>query len=355
MDYRRRVLRLRRKLKDLTAILVTSSKNIRYLTGFTGSAGFVILRPEGDLFVTDFRYKEQSALEVNAMEVHIETKGMTEALKAMLKGRKLRKLGIEPLISFALYSELRDAKLNPHSLEDSLERMRMIKDKEELVFIKEAIRRAEDAFLDIKPYIKAGVTERGIALRLERRMKELGSGELPFPIIVASGANSAKPHAGASEKKLKKGDLLTIDWGAEADGYCSDMTRTLLIAGGSDMAKKKKIYSIVKRANRAALKALGPGVGLKAIDGVARSLIVEKGYGEYFGHGLGHGVGLDVHEGPRLSPKGSGRAKKGMVVTIEPGIYIPEMGGVRIEDMAVVTENGKQILTKLPVELEIIG
>lgn len=355
MDHRSRVLRLRRKLKDFDALLVSTSKNVRYLTGFTGSAGYVLIRPEGDLFITDFRYQEQSENEVPDMEVLIEARGMIEALRALTKGRKLKKLGIEPSISFALYNELKGARLYPVSMDDVIGRMRMLKDKEELLMIKEAVRRAEDAFGHIKPHIRAGRTERSIALRLERRMKELGSGELPFPIIVASGENSSKPHARAGQRRLKKGDLVTIDWGAEAYGYCSDMTRTFLLAGGKDMTKKKKIYAIVKRANRAALKALKPGAGLKAVDAVARGLIRDKGYGEYFGHGLGHGVGLDVHEGPRLSPKGKGRVREGMVLTIEPGIYIPAVGGVRIEDMAFVTKNSKQVLTKLPVELEILG
>ena len=355
MDHRRRVLRLRRKLKDFNALLVSTSKNVRYLTGFTGSAGYVLIRPEGDLFVTDFRYREQSESEVPDMEVLIEARGMTEAIKALTRGRKMKKLGIEPSISFALYSELKSARLHPHTMDDAIERMRMQKDKEELLEIKEAVRRAEDAFVHIKPHIRAGRTERSIALRLERRMKELGSGETPFPIIVASGANSSKPHAGASEKKLKKGDLVTIDWGAEAGGYCSDMTRTFLLAGGKDLAKKKRIYSLVKRANKRGMKSLRAGVRLKAVDSAARRVISDAGFGQYFGHGLGHGVGLDVHEGPRLSPKGKGCVRQGMVLTIEPGIYLPGIGGVRIEDMVFVTNNSKQVLTKLPVELEILG
>ena len=355
MDHRRRVSRLRRKLRNFDALLVYSPPNVRYLTGFTGSAGFVLIAPEADIFVTDFRYREQAAVEVQSCEVRVEDRPMAKILYSFCKKAGIKRFGFEPVISFSLYSELKGLIPGMLPFGDVLERMRELKDEQELCMINRAIKRAEDAFGHIKPHIRVGRTERSIALRLERRIKELGSGETPFPIIVASGANSAKPHAGAGEKKLKKGDLVTIDWGAEADGYSSDMTRTFLLAGGNDMAIKKKIYSIVKRANRAALKALKPGAGLKAIDAVARGFIKDKGFGEYFGHGLGHGVGLDVHENPRLSPKGKGRAREGMVLTIEPGIYMPGLGGVRIEDMAFVTGKGKSVLTKLPVELEILG
>ena len=363
MDYRKRVLRLRRRLKGFDALLVTSRQNVRYLTGFTGSAGFVFIGPDTDLFVTDFRYKEQAVSEVNSCEVRVESKPMVSTLKSLCKkgrsgkSRKIKRLGFEPSVSYAFYSELKEAKPGPALIPmgDTLERMRELKDDAELALIKVAVQIAEEAFLHIKPFIRAGRTERSIALRLERMMKELGSAALPFEIIVASGPNSSKPHAGAFGRKFRPGDLVTIDWGAQSGGYCSDMTRTLLLSGGRDMAKKKRIYSLVKRANSKAIKHLAPGVRLRAVDLQARALISSAGYGEYFGHGLGHGVGLDVHEAPRLSPRARRTARTGMVVTIEPGIYVPHLGGVRIEDMAFVGRVKADVLTHLPVELEIIG
>lgn len=357
MDYSQRLLRLRRKLKKgFDAFLVTSPVNIRYLTGFTGSSGFLVVGRLASVFVTDFRYAEQAQAEVADCEVRIDQRPLPVFLKAELKGIGIGgSLGFEPLLPYSAYAALKDAGLAPQLMGDPLESMRERKDPQELALIAQAVRHAEEAFLHVKKYIRAGVSERSIALRLERRIKELGSSVLPFDIIVASGANSSRPHAGASGKKLESGDLLTIDWGAEAGGYCSDMTRTFLLAGGRNIAKKKRIYALVKKANRRAIRFLKSGERLKDVDSSARGLIADAGYGEYFGHGLGHGVGMEVHEQPRLSQRARGRASEGMVVTVEPGIYVPGLGGVRIEDMVFVGEKRTEVLTGLPVELEIIG
>ncbi|NIR13308.1 MAG: M24 family metallopeptidase, partial [Desulfobacterales bacterium] len=228
------------------------------------------------------------------------------------------------------------------------------KEATELAAIRRAVKRAEEAFLEVKPRIRAGVTENSIALRLEERLRRKGCRRIPFDIIVASGPNSSLPHAKPTGRRLKPGDLVTIDWGGEADGYFSDMTRTFLLRG-PDMSEKKKIYHLVLAAQMEGLRVLAPGKGGRTVDSRARDVIKKAGYARYFGHGLGHGVGLDVHELPRLSPLSSGKLRKKMVVTVEPGVYVPGLGGVRIEDMAVLEEGGARRLTSLPRRLEILS
>jgi Xaa-Pro aminopeptidase len=355
MDNPGRLLRLKKKLRAFDAVLVTSRENIRYLTGFTGSSGFVFISRDFSTLVTDFRYREQSADEVRGCDVLIEGRSFHSAVKAICRRHGAKRIGFEGSLGYSQYSSLASSSIEPVPMGDMLERMREQKDDGEVGFIVNAVERAERAFLDIKPRIRAGVREREIALRLEQRVRELGSGGVPFDIIVASGPNSSRPHASATERKLAPGDLLTIDWGAEAGGYFSDMTRTFLVSGGRGTAEKKRIYSLVLEANRRALRKLRAGVRLKDVDSAARGHIAKAGYGEHFGHGLGHGVGLEVHERPRLSPKSRASARPGMVVTVEPGIYVPGLGGVRIEDMALVEVSRARVLTKLPVQLEIIG
>ncbi len=234
-----------------------------------------------------------------------------------------------------------------------IENLRKIKDFDEVNLIKEAVARAEKSFVDIKPYIREGIKEVALAFRLEERLKKRGCSRIPFEIIVASGQNSAMPHARPTEKKLKKGDLVIIDWGGEAGGYFSDMTRTLLIKG-EKLEKKKEIYSIVLKANKKAIGQISPGVRSSEVDRCARDIINNAGYGEFFGHGTGHGIGLQVHELPRITRNVSETVKTNMVFTIEPGIYIPEIGGVRIEDMVLVGSDSYEVLTSLPKELEIM-
>ncbi len=334
------------------AFLVTNLRNILYLSGFTGSSAVVLLTGRRAFLVTDFRYKEQSQREVKGCEIVIASDSPYKAVKGLLKKLSIKRVGFEYNESFALYDMLR-REFSPVPVKNLIEEHRKIKDNTELKNIKRAVRRAEDAFLRIKPYIKRGVTERSIALRLEEALKRGGCRRLPFDIIVASGPNAALPHATASERKLQPGDLLVIDWGGEAEGYYSDMTRTFLL-NGRNLEKKMEIYRIVVRANRLAVKSVKPGVQARDVDRAARDAIKAKGYGEYFGHATGHGVGLDIHEAPRISFMSKETLKKGMVFTIEPGIYLPGTGGVRIEDMVVVTDRGVKRLTSLPRRLEII-
>ncbi|MDP2277509.1 MAG: M24 family metallopeptidase, partial [Nitrospirota bacterium] len=209
------------------------------------------------------------------------------------------------------------------------------------------------AFLAVKPYIKTGAKEKRLAMMLEENLKREGCKCIPFDIIVASGRNSSMPHAKPSEKRLDTGDLVVIDWGGEAGGYFSDMTRTLLMRG-DDTGKKKEIYKIVLDANRKAVSAISPGIDSREIDNSARDVIKKAGYAGFFGHGTGHGVGLQVHESPHITWNRKERIREGMVFTIEPGIYVPGVGGVRIEDMVLVKPKGAEVLTRLPRKLEVI-
>ncbi len=339
--------------RKLDAIYIAADRNVRYLTGFTGSSGFVLITKDTCLFSTDFRYKEQAGHEVRGCEIVIEKGKRIEVLRTLAKKLGIKKLGFETTVPYGFYELLRGLPVTLSPQSDIVENLRKVKDKGEIANIKEAAERAEKAFLTIKPKIRVGAREREIALRLEEQLKKGGCKSIPFDIIVASGKNSAMPHAQPTERKIEKGDFVIIDWGGEANGYYSDMTRTLLMAG-RDLSEKIKIYKVVNNARKLAIDAAGKGTGTREIDRTARDMISKAGYGDFFGHGTGHGVGLDVHENPRVSWMKNERVRSGMVFTIEPGIYIPDLGGVRIEDMVAVNENGTVLLTTLSRELEII-
>jgi len=339
--------------KKLDAFLVSNITNVRYLTGFTGSSAFAIVARHGSFFFTDFRYIEQCMYEVEGFELGMERGDRIAVIADMINMLGIKRLGFESGITYEFYTQLAGlpVKLSAHT--ELIEEMRMIKDAHEIGLIKKAIRRAEDAFVATKPMIRAGMTEKAVALKLEDEMKKRGCRRAAFETIVASGKHSSLPHAGQTDKKIEKGDLVFIDWGGEADGYYSDMTRTLLISG-ENLDQKKKIYHIVNRAREKAALAVSAGRSASEIDAVAREFITDNGYGDYFGHGTGHGIGLDVHEEPRLSWTGSRTLEDGMVFSIEPGIYVPGVGGVRIEDLALVAGRGR-ILTSLGRRLEIVG
>jgi Xaa-Pro aminopeptidase len=342
------------KSKGLDGLLITDINNVRYLTGFSGSSGFLVITATGQFFVTDFRYKEQSGKEVAEWDIIIETGDRVKIIQTLSKKNSIGKLGFESSISYEFFKKISGISIGLTPLRGTVEKIRMIKQEAEIDSIKKAIRRAEAAFTDVKPYIKEGIREVAILRRLEERLKKRGCRNVPFDIIVASGPNSAMPHARPTEKKLNKGDLVIIDWGGEADDYFSDMTRTLLLKGGVETGKKKEVYNTVLGANQKAISHITPGIQSKKIDEAARDFIRKAGFEKFFGHGTGHGVGLQVHEAPRISWTRSGPLRKNMVFTIEPGIYVPGLGGVRIEDMIEVGENKAFVLTSLPKNLEII-
>jgi Xaa-Pro aminopeptidase len=341
------------KKKKIDGFLVTDMTNIRYLTGFSGSSGFLFVTGKEQFFTTDFRYKEQSEQEVKGWNIRIERGSRIETIKNLFKKSGIRKLGFESSASYIFYRQLSDRGLQVIATDQFIERLRAIKSSAEIDLIKKAVIRAEEAFLDVKPFIREGTQERTIALRLSERLRKRGCRNVPFEIIVASGSHSALPHARPTDKKFQKGDLVIIDWGGEADGYYSDMTRTFLIRG-QNISKQKELYQIVLSANRKAISSVSPGMKSKQVDSAARTLIRNAGYGEQFGHGTGHGVGLQVHESPRISWNKSVPVRENMVFTIEPGIYVPGLGGVRIEDMVVVRKKKGEVLTSLRKELEII-
>ena len=340
------------KRKGIDGFLVTEIHNIRYLTGFTGSSALLLITKKENIFVTDFRYQEQAEKEILVWDIHIARGGMIKAAKNLYRKMGIKRSGFESSVSYEFFRRLSE-NLNLKACKGLIEKLREIKDADEINLIKEAVSRAETAFQEARPYIREGIKEKAIACRLEERLKKRGCRHIPFEVIVASGPNSAMPHARPTEKKLNKGDLVIIDWGGEADGYFSDMTRTLLIEG-KNINKKKEIYQLVLEANNRAIAHVSLGIESNKVDGSARDVINKAGYGKFFGHGTGHGIGLQVHELPRITRNVKEVIKENMVFTIEPGIYLPGIGGVRIEDMVLVKSDGSEVLTRLPKKLEII-
>ena len=330
------------------AVLITDLSNVSYLTGFSGSSGFVLVTPGRAWFMTDSRYETQSAEEVSGYEIVIQKGRWTQEIASLVRDAGIRKLMFESRqVSVETHKALSE-KLEGVELlasRDAVERLRLIKDEQEVKSITEAIRRAENGFLENSSRVASGMVERETAIGLEFNIRAAGARKVPFDIIVASGHRAALPHGIASDKKMKKGDTVIIDFGGEAHGYQSDLTRSGVL--GKPDRKQTEIYDIVAEAQRRAIEAVRPGVPCKEVDQAARGYIASKGYGDYFGHGLGHGVGLEVHEGPSVSYLSEDTVQPGMVFTIEPGIYMPGWGGYRIEDMVLVTGDGCELMTSL--------
>ena len=351
--FKDRIEKLRTSMdtKGLDCVVLIGDSNRNYLSGFNGNESFSIITKNKALFITDSRYTEQARQEVADYEI-IEYKGaFSEYFAETIKKLKVKNVGFEEdVVSYDLYEKLQnnvEAKLIP--LEGIIENIRLIKDKEEVETIKKAAAIADKAFTHMLKFIKAGMTEREIGLELEFTMKKLGANDLSFPSIIASGVRSCLPHGQATEKVVSNGEFLTMDFGCIFNNYCSDMTRTVVI--GEPSEKMIEIYNVVLEAQLRALKVIKAGAKAQAADSAGREYITEKGYGSYFGHGLGHGVGRQIHEAPRLSPTSATILKSGMIVTDEPGIYIPDFGGVRIEDLILVTENGCETLSKSPKDM----
>lgn len=333
------------------ALLVTKRENVRYLTGFTGSSGSVLVASGKPRLITDFRYKLQAGREAVGAEVLIQKTDFPSALRDAVEDVSAQKLWFdESSLTLEALKRLRNLGLNLKGRRDPVGVLRQRKDRRELISIRRAIRRAEESFRELKKYIRPGARERGLALMLESLMREKGARKAAFDTIVASGANGAMPHAAATDRRIKKGDLVTFDFGAEADGYFCDITRTLCV--GRPSPRQREIHALVLRAQDAAIKSVRAGVSCKSVDSAARDIINNAGQGNNFGHGTGHGIGLMVHEGPSVSPLSRDQVEQDMIFTVEPGVYIPGWGGVRIEDMVVVTEKGSKVLTSLPRELD---
>lgn len=351
----KRIAQLREKMrtKDLQAVLLVGDANRNYLSGFTGDESFSVITLDKAFFITDSRFTEQAKQQVKDYEVLEYSKNSTFAdfLAELVAKNNIKKLGFEEdVVSFSTYSLYKSkvsCLLIP--MEGIVEEIRTIKDESELDIIRKAAEITDKAFDHIVKFIRPGMTEREIGLELEFFMKKLGATALSFPSIVASGVRSSLPHGVVTDKVVNEGEFLTLDYGCVYEGYCSDMTRTLVIGESSE--KMTEIYNVVLQAQERALKAFKPGTPAIDVDKVARDYIKEKGYGDYFGHSLGHGVGREIHEAPTIGYRNAKELQAGMVVTDEPGIYIPDFGGVRIEDLLVIKEDGIEILSKSPKEL----
>jgi len=347
-----RVAALQRRMdeRNIDAFLVTQRENIQYLTGFTGSSGSVVVASGRPLLITDFRYQIQAAAEAPGVTVLIQKKDHVSAVK-----EAVRRLDVETLwfddasLTIDRARALRKQGLRLKGIKDPVSELRLRKDRGELAKISKAIRRAEDSFLALKRFIRPGVSERELGFKLEMLMREHGSRRIAFDSIIASGKNGSMPHASVSDRRLRAGELVTFDFGAEADGYYCDITRTVSV--GRPTPRQRMVHDLVLRAQEQAISAVKPGVRCADIDRHARATIAQAGHGKHFGHATGHGIGLMVHEGPSLSAMSKGVVEEGMVFTVEPGIYIAGWGGVRIEDMVLVTADGHRVLTNLPREL----
>jgi Xaa-Pro aminopeptidase len=355
--YEERLKSLRKimDLNHLDGILFSSLENIRYLCGFTGSDGAFVITQKESFFLTDSRYWTQSEEEVKESQI-IHYKKKMQGITSLLLGLELRKIGFEsaflPFSAHQFLIERLSPEANLVPLEDEIKNMRALKDKRELALLRTSIEIASNAFLHILELIKHGVLEKEVALEMEWLIKREGADTLAFDIIIASGKRSALPHGRASGKQIERGDFVLIDFGAGFQGYHSDQTRTVVC--GNPSLEQQKIYQIVKEAHDQAIEKVRPGVPICEVDGAARDHIRNQGYGEYFGHGTGHGIGLAVHEAPVVNSENKGLLEEGMVFTIEPGIYIPDWGGVRIEDMVLVTPHGAEVLTYLPGQVTVI-
>ncbi|EOB2765556.1 M24 family metallopeptidase [Enterococcus hirae] len=351
-----RVEKLRKKMQEenLDSFLITSPYNLRYLTNFTGTTGLAVITLEKAFFITDFRYTEQAAAQAQGFEIIKNVGPIFEEVADLVQKEGLRELGFEETtVSFLEYSvleEIIDAQLIPIS--GMIEELREIKDEEEIAIIEKACSIADLAYDHILKMIQPGMTEIEVANQLDFYMRSLGASGVSFETIVASGLRSAMPHGVASKKIIEPGDLITIDFGCYYEGYVSDMTRTFAI--GDPGEQLKEIYQIVLEAQLAVLEVAKPGVTGKQLDAVARDYITKHGYGEAFGHSTGHGIGLEIHEGPNVSVRAEKQFVPGNIITDEPGIYLPGIGGVRIEDDLLITSDGNRVLTHSPKELIIL-
>ena len=347
---------LQQHLTETQSFLITSPENRRYLTGFSSSDGYLLITKTHSVFLTDSRYIEAAQSEITDCGEVALLKSFSEQLPAYIENLGVKTVFTEAeKLSVAEFNKMQ--KLLPceciaENTDEAINALRRSKSEAEKQKILAAQSSAEKAFDHILGFIKEGVSEREIALTLDFFMLKNGAECVSFETIAVSGKNSSKPHGVPSGKKIQRGDFITMDFGAVVDGYHSDMTRT--VAVGEVSSKQAEVYETVLAAQKKSLEILKAGVSCKDADAAARDIIENAGYGDYFGHGTGHGVGIEIHEEPRVSPKSTAILREGDVVTVEPGIYLPSEFGVRIEDMAFITENGSENLTKSPKNLIIL-
>ncbi len=338
--------------RELDLMVATNLVNVRYLSGYTGSNGAAIVGPDLRVFFTDFRYVEQAAEQVPDFERVKGERDLLGDVAQRLRGRVGFEDGSMTVRAFERLRGLIDDEVELVAAGNLVEDLRAVKEREEIEAIRAAAQLADTALAAVLERGLAGRTERAVAFDLESEMRRLGAEEPSFPSIVASGPNGALPHAEPTDGEIPRGVLVTIDWGARLDGYCSDCTRTY--ATGDLNGEAAEVYETVRRAQASSSDAVRAGAGGKAVDAVSRDIIGDAGHGDHYGHGLGHGVGMEIHEQPRLAPTSEDTLEAGMVVTVEPGIYVPGELGVRIEDLVVVTDDGREVLSGLPKELQTV-
>ena len=341
--------------ENIDCFLVTSRANIYYLTNFIGDSGILFIAPRKALLITDYRFQGEIVDNVKFADVCLTKKSYIEELSSHRIAKRKSRIGFEAEdISYSLYWELRKklSWLKFKSFDSFVEDLRLTKTSEEIAKIKKACSILDKSFEEAVTYIKEGVTEADIAIELEYRMKKAGGEKLAFETIVASGYRSSIPHGVATNKKIKKGEFITIDFGTTYQWYNSDITRTAFL--GAPTNKDKSIYEIVYNAQKLAIESVKENVKTRDLDKVARDFISKSGFGEYFSHSLGHGVGLGIHERPNISKKDNNYLKRGMVFTIEPGVYIPGYQGVRIEDTLALENGTPTLLTNSKRELMVL-
>ncbi len=343
--------------EGLAGLIVQSLPNIRWLTGFTGSAGLCYIGREGTVLVTDFRYAVQAPQEsATVARVEIDQVNVWDRLLRIAGAGPDEPVGFEAQVATVADVDriATGLRRRPQATKGLVEGPRTRKDQGEIAAIRAAVQLAEEALGELLPTVRVGETEFEVAARLEGNLRRRGSEWHPFPTIVASGPRSALPHARTSERQIAKGEFLLIDFGAQVDGYCSDITRTFVV-GAPATEKQQVVHDVVQEAARRAREGVRAGQTGREADGLARKYITERGFGESFGHSLGHGLGLEVHEAPRLSPIAEATLPEDAVVTIEPGVYLPGWGGVRIEDDVVLGSDRAEPLTGFPRSLTTLG
>ena len=334
------------KRKKLDAIFISNPANVSYLSGFkSGDSFLLIAKDKGALFITDFRYLQQARKEIRGFEILCLKQPIINKIPQIIKKYRLKRVGFESAHLSYKYVKMLNAKTAQRliPIDGLIEKFRIIKNMAEIKIIKKSAKIAKKALKKTISHIRAGMSELEAAAYLEWRMRKEGAEKIAFPLIVASGANSAMPHAVLSKRRIKKQEPIVIDCGCVFEGYNSDLTRTIFL--GRISAQLRSIYNTVKEAQEKAISLIRPGVKISAIDKAARDYIRKKGLGKYFGHTTGHGIGREIHEAPAISGKNPKVLKKGMVFTVEPGVYIPGLGGVRIEDMVLVTNKSCEVLT----------
>jgi len=339
--------------EGVDGLLVTHLPNIRYLTGFTGSAALLLIRADATILISDFRYAVQAPLEVGQVaSVEIDQRSVWDRLARVLTGVPLDAFGIEAanltVRDAERLSGLTRARVVPTS--DLVERLRAIKSPEEVAAIRAAAELAQDALAEVLPRVRSGQTEVEIGAALEGALRRRGSEWHPFPTIVASGPRSALPHARTSTRAVASGELLLLDFGAQVDGYCADLARTVVVGARAD-DRQRTIHDMVQTAQRRAIEHMRSGMPAREGDALAREVIAIRGFGEAFGHSLGHGLGLEVHEAPRVAPNSEAPLPQHAVVTVEPGVYFPGWGGVRLEDDVYLGAEGAERLSDGRTEL----